>query len=373
MRRLQWVPRLLLALLLIPPVLGLLVFGALQTGFGQRQAVSWIEALASGPDLDLSIGELDGGLLPFDVTIREVVLADGDGPWATIDRAHLTWSPGALWNGVLQVDALTAGRIALDRLPRAGEATPAPAPAEPLDPTAIRLPELPLGLRLDQLSAEEIVLGAAVLGNPARLTVDGTARLVDPADGLRVALTVIRTDEMPSRMALTAAFVPHDGRLTVALDASEPPGGLLATLIGLPGEPAVDITLQGDGPLADWVADLRIDAGAGFTGTADIRVERTDDGHALAALSNLDPSALLPPEIAPMVTGGLTLDAQLHVGDDGAVHIAQVEASTAAGTVQLSGGLGPGTRPPSPPSCRRRHGGNWRRRGPCPGHRRRRH
>ena len=340
MRRLRWAWRILLACLLVPPSLGLLLVGVLQTGIGQRQAASWIGDLASGPDLRLEIGGIDG-FVPFDVTVRDVVLADGRGPWARIDRAHLAWSPSALWNGVLQVDALTAGRIALDRLPVAGAPTPSPEAAEPVDPAAIRVPDPPLGLRLDRLLIQEIALGAPVLGVPARLTVDGTARLVDPGEGLRVTLTVARIDEMPGQIALTAGFVPEGNRLTIALDAAEPPGGMLAALIGLPGEPLVEASLHGDGPLTDWAAALQIDAGMGFNGAADIRIEQADSGYALAILGGFDLAALLPSDVAPMLAGGLTLDARLDLAGDGAVEIAQVEVDAAAGSVRLSGRFDP--------------------------------
>ena len=34
--------------------------------------------------------------------------------------------------------------------------------------------------------------------------------------------------------------------------------GLAATLIGLPGEPAVDLSVAGSGPVADFTADVRL-------------------------------------------------------------------------------------------------------------------
>jgi translocation and assembly module TamB len=343
MRALRWAWRTLLALVLLPILLVLLVFAGLQTGVGQRQAAALIGDLASSPEMRVRIGGIDG-FVPFDFALKDVALADAEGTWATVDRARLAWSPGALFDGVLQVDALTAGRVALDRLPPAAEpAEPEPAEAEPFDPADIALPDLPLGVRVDRLAVEEIALGAPVLGRPARLTAEGEARLVDPAEGLRLDLLVERTDETPGRVSLDAAFSPADNSLAVDLEAAEPPGGMLAAMLGLPGEPAVDIALEGEGPLADWRASLQVDAGDGLNGAADIRIERSDDGaYALSLLGGFELAALLPPEIEPLLAGGLTVDARARLAPDGGIGIEEVEASAPAGTVRLGGSLAPG-------------------------------
>lgn len=340
MRALRWAWRTLLALLLLVVVLLALLFGALQTPFGQRQAAGLLESLVSTPDMQVRIDGI-GGFVPFDFTVAEIALADRDGSWATLEQARLAWSFGALFDGVLQVDALTAERLAVERLPPPA-AEPEPEPeAPPFDPADIALPELPVGIRLDRLAVDEIALAEPVLGAAARLRLQGEARLVDPAEGLRLDLLVERTDETAGRISLEAAFLPDGNRLTIDLDASEPPGGMLSALLGLPDRPAVDLSLQGAGPLADWEAMLQLDAGDGLNGAADIRIRRVEQGYALALLGGFDLPALLPPEMQPLLAGGLTLDAQARLADDGAIAIEEIEASAPAGVVQLSGRLAP--------------------------------
>jgi len=156
--------------LLLPPML--LAAGLLGANTAPGRAA--IERLAAALIPGLVLEGLEG-TLPGRPGFARLTLADDQGIWLEIEDARLVWSPRALLRGEAHVEALTARRIALHRLP-ASEAPPGPTPPGPLLP---ELPSLPVAIRLDRLDAARIELGAAVLGEAAVLRAAASGR-IDP-------------------------------------------------------------------------------------------------------------------------------------------------------------------------------------------------
>lgn len=233
----------LLALVAVVVAAGVFV---LRSDAGRAWIAAQLEAAVSEPGgLSLGIGALEGAL-PAELRLREVTLADPDGVWLTLDRAEAAWSPLALLSGRLDVDSLTVGTLGIARAPV--------TPGSPDDDTAAGLPELPLEIALRRLTVERLELGEALLGAPAVLGVTGTAD-ADGSGGLATKLDILRLDGVAGRVTLDAGLAAE--RLRLDLTASEPPGGVMARLLALPDLPAVEIGLQGDGPLTDWRGELR--------------------------------------------------------------------------------------------------------------------
>src|SRR5690606_23241679 len=115
-----------------------------RTDAGRAQLVRLVETLASSPLMRLAIGRLDGAV-PFDMTVSDVTVADREGVWLTVDRAHLAWRPLSLLSGVVEVTAVEAGRLAVTRPPVPG--------TEPAAESA-GLPRLPVGIIVEQLAVE---------------------------------------------------------------------------------------------------------------------------------------------------------------------------------------------------------------------------
>lgn len=82
----------------------------------------------------------------------------------------------------------------MSRLPTAPDSATEDQPAPPFT-----WPDLPIPVKLKRLSVAEVVLGAPILGEPARFHVDGSARLGDPTNGLSLDLAIVRTDDSTLR------------------------------------------------------------------------------------------------------------------------------------------------------------------------------
>jgi translocation and assembly module TamB len=313
----RWVLRLLLVLLLLP----VLAVGALLTPWG----TSWGLGVAAGFVPGLSVTGISGPL-PSRLAIQRLSLADAEGPWLEAEGAELRLAWRELLSWRLRLELVAAQRIALHRLP-------ASEPAEPAPLALPQLPNLPLPLRIERLELARVELGEAVLGQAAALSLRGDLGL--EAARLSADLALERLDA-PGRATLALGL---DGeRLSAHLAASEPPGGLVASLAGLPAAPfQLDLTLDGPASGAAWSLEASLGAAeARFTGQASL----SPAGEiALTLAGSADPAGLLPAEFAPLAAP-LGLDAALARAPDGALVLRRLALTAPAGQASAEGRLG---------------------------------
>lgn len=299
----------------------------------QSALAGLISRLLSTPTTRVSIGGIDGAL-SSNAVIRDVQISDERGVWLSLDRAELIWSRTALLRGRLQVDKLTLGRLELARLPQSSETDAAQVSDAPI------LPELPVEVRVDQFALAELVLGEPILGTAARVTANGSARIGDPDEGLRLRLDARRLDA-PGTVAINLDYVPETNRLALNLVHDEPAGGIAARLLNLPNLPPVQLRVAGDGPLSAFAARLDFQAGPtiGAEGTAN--VNRTGDAYALGLALAAQIEGLLPPAVAPIFQGTTRLDGNATIADSGAVQLSQLRLASSVAAVELNGTMSP--------------------------------
>lgn len=196
---------------------------------------------------------IDGftGALSARATIDRLTIADGQGVWLTLNGIVLDWSRSALLTGSVEVSELTANEIIVARKPVAGETTPAP------EAGGFSLPELPVSVNVGKLAAGRIELGPDLLGEAVAATLSASVSLVGGEGRVQADLT--RIDGGPAaRIALSGSYANASRQLVLDLSAAEAQGGLAATLIGLPGAPATELSVSGTGPIDDFTARLRL-------------------------------------------------------------------------------------------------------------------
>ncbi|MBS7697287.1 MULTISPECIES: translocation/assembly module TamB domain-containing protein [unclassified Chelatococcus] len=305
--------------LVVVVALGLVVLT--RTDFGRAEIVRLVERFASSDGMTIRIGRLEGAL-PAEMRVRDVTIADPRGVWLSIDQADLRWRPLALISGRLDVELVRVGHLDVARAP---DMPPAPAPAEP----SSGMPQLPFGVSLQRMDVTRLTLGEPLLGVPAALSLTGMARLVDPAQGLVLDMSADRVDDTPGRASIQLNFRPDTQQLKLAVDASEPPGGLVSRLAALRGEPPISLNISGDGPLDDWSGRLRLTLGdkAGAEGEATLK--RSGTSRSLDATLLADVGAVLPEELEPLV-GPTTIKVDASFEDDGAITLRNVAASNTA-------------------------------------------
>ncbi|MCX5512681.1 hypothetical protein C3941_03710 [Kaistia algarum] len=325
-----------LGILFVAIVLGVVVlFALIQTGPGKRMLASFASGLASRDGLTVSIEDISG-FVPSDMRIGRITLADSQGAFGEIDNLGLAWSPLALIGGRVNVDTLSADRVAISRQPVLPASTPSAASSGGLPMIRVVLGKLDIAT---------IDIGEAVVGMPATLGLTASARLVDPAEGLALDFALTRRDA-PGKLKGRARYAPDGGKDILDLDvtASEPEGGLVARLAAIEGLPALSLSVKGSAPLDDWNGSLALDAGAAgrLGGTGAVRA--VDGGRRVMLDLKGSVGGLMPASIRPLLSGETTLNGSAVIGADNLATIEGLNLSAAGFGLALVGTVDPNTK-----------------------------
>lgn len=283
-----------------------------------------IEENLSGDNHSVRIDGFQGALSSR-ARMSALTISDDEGPWLTLRDVVLDWNRSALFTGRVQVNSLTAAEINFDRLPNPGDSIEVPNPE--VKPFA--LPDLPVSLQIGQLNADVIRLGESILGEPITAKLEGGANLADGEGNARLALT--RTDGKLGVVALEGGFVNASRKLKIDLSLQEQAGGIASTKIGLPGAPALDLTISGEAPLEDFTADvaLRSDGQPRFAGK--VRLGSQPDGAQTFGLDlKGDVTPLFLPEYRSFFGPDVALFAVGNRTADGATQLEALRLNAAA-------------------------------------------
>ncbi len=306
--------------------------------------VSFLENTLSDGNRQISVQGLEGAF-SSQAKIAKLTVADEDGIWLTVEGAELDWNRLALVQGRFSVNLLKADRIVVERSPKSLPADPdLPKP----EATPFSLPDLPVALEINEISAGEVVLGEQLAGQSATLSVDGALQLADGA--LDTNLRVARTDRSGDELTLTAAFSNASEQLSLDLLLKEAAGGLVASALDLPGEPDLSLAVKGDGPLADFTAEIALatDGSERIGGTVSLAgLGETSEGAAagLAFSADLggDIDPLLQPEFRPFFGPGLRATVKGQTNPGGGLELDSLALRTRAlqltGALELKGGV----------------------------------
>jgi translocation and assembly module TamB len=188
------------------------------------------------------------GALSSRATFDEMTIADANGVWLTIRNGAISWNRGALLSGRVEIDEMSAGEIDLPRRPSAsGSAATA---------SGFSLPELPVSVEIGTLRAERVVLGQALFGAAAEVSLNGTAKL---AGGQGTAdFAIKRVDGRDGELTLKGDYSNATRQVTLDLLVSEGADGIAANMIGLPGRPSVVMAVHGSGSIDNLTTDVTL-------------------------------------------------------------------------------------------------------------------
>jgi translocation and assembly module TamB len=295
-------------------LIALLTLGASAYGAEEDKGVlaSLISRALSSPGMTVSIGAVDG-VLSSDATISDIVISDRQGPWLKVDKARLVWNRLALFSRRLEVDQLTIGRLQFLR-----RALPSETPPPDTGAQQPILPELPVKVLIKQFGVQELSLGEPVVGVAARLNIAGKATLGPPSEGLDLTLNAQRLDA-PGDFKTLLTYIPATDKLTLAVNSSEPAGGVFAHLANLPGLPPVKLAFNGAGALDNFTAKLDFNAGADAWANGQVIVARQGAGRRLTLDLDSSLEGLSPGVVQPVFAGRTTLKGDVQFNDDSSI------------------------------------------------------
>lgn len=263
----------LLAVAALAALIGAALIG-IDTPAGHRLLAARVSALRTTSGLRVRIGRIDGSIWTAS-RLRDVELYDLRGRFLRAPVVQLDWHPLAWIANRLDVDALDVPVVELARAP-----VLRPAKGGPLLPG--------FDIRLGRLHVQRLRLAPAIAGRPQTLALAGHAIVRQGEAVIGVTLASGAGD----RVALDLDARPALDRFRLAASLNGPQGGVIAGMLGVGQDVALDV-----GGAGDW---------HGWRGAATGRLGRSPLARlALAAREgryrlsgSLRPSALLHGKLA---------------------------------------------------------------------------
>lgn len=282
-------------------------FAFVQTESGKKLIANRLSGLLSSPPHSTFKLEELQGFLPFEIRLKRVALGDAEGDWLVMEDLALQWSPASLLLGTLRVKELSASRIDIARGPVGPEEE---KPEEPAAPP--RIPANLPSIVLEKLSVPQLILGERLLGHAAVFAIDGSVSPGKTRRSLSALLKVERTDPGPQTVLdLLADLDAGESLLALKFNLNEEPDGWIASVAGLHDAGALHAGLEGEGPLADWKGDLRVNAGKYASVEGALHLQWTDTLRvALTGEAGAAPE-FLPPEWASVLGPRTSFDLAL--------------------------------------------------------------
>jgi translocation and assembly module TamB len=297
---LKWIGRVLLrafAVVGVLLVIAIVAFAMLgHTAFGNQFLADQIASRISTQDMQIRIVGARG-LLSGNFRIDRISVADTKGPFAEVEDVAIDWSPLDLLGADFDASRIAAAKLNIVRAP---VQTIERAPSEGSF-------NLPVSVDIRKIEVPSLLVGKELLGRSAEIALSGSAK--GAADLLALTLDARQKDSGNARAVADLAYAVNAETLKLNLDVSEPKGGLLATMLNLPDEPAIDISVSGDGPLDSWVGKIR----ARLDGIDRLALDgshiRNEAGvHQVVLSGGGSLSGLLPPTLRTLFEGETAID-----------------------------------------------------------------
>ena len=324
LRRIFRVLRFLVVLVLALAVGAILVFTL--TEKGRENLAGLVSDLASTETSKVRIGGLDG-IWSGSLTIGHIVLEDAAGPWLAARDVSIDWSPLSLLSSTFDADRVSARRVELARLPASEGGDGGGG--------------LPVDIAVRAIDLPDIALGEAIAGGIARLSARGALSARAAPLDVDLDLSVARTDGRDGSVEAKIRFAPDEDVLDVAVEGSEPADGVVASLLRLPGAPAVAFSLTGKGPADDWKGEGSFSVDGEIVTTLKGGYRLADGRRNVAVEGKGSFERFVPGMLRPLLSGDTVFDVDVALGAAGGIEVERATLESAAATVQASGSIDP--------------------------------
>ncbi|MFN3832919.1 MAG: translocation/assembly module TamB domain-containing protein [Allorhizobium sp.] len=330
-RILTWTLRLLgglVAALITLFVVVILVGGFSRTG--SQFLADRIAALVSTDNRQIVLSGT-GPLLSSQFSVDRITISDSEGVYASIDDLALDWTPRDLIRKRFTAERISARQVTISRAPLPS-AEPQPETNEPFS--------LPVEIDVAAIELPLVEIGAALAERDFALSAQGSLQII--GDTIASQLTAGRLDEPDNNAVVELLYAPNVNQLQIKLDYQEPAAGPLGQFLQVPGQPALEIQVDGDGPLDNWAGEVTASLNGERTTTVDVTHRLGADGiRALTAAGGGQFSGLLPPELRDIFAGETTIDLAAKLGPDGSIAIETGRFETASAEVVAAGRYDP--------------------------------
>ncbi|MEL7447246.1 MAG: hypothetical protein AAGK02_15810, partial [Pseudomonadota bacterium] len=159
-------------------LVGAVLFG-INTDPGRKFIVQQIEALEFENGMVIGIEEI-GGSLYSTMTVRGLTLSDPKGVFLQSPEVVMDWDPFAFLGSHIDINALTAETVVLERLPEFNETAPTDDPL---------LPDYDIDI--DRFEVTQFIAAAPVAGERRIVTLKGNVQIADARAKVNVDGTTV--------------------------------------------------------------------------------------------------------------------------------------------------------------------------------------
>ncbi|MGB3754331.1 MAG: translocation/assembly module TamB domain-containing protein [Parerythrobacter sp.] len=280
-------------------LVGLVLFG-IDTDPGRKFVAQQIEALEFENGMAIGIEAIEGSLYS-EMRIEGLTVADPEGVFLRSPEVVVDWHPFAFINGHIDIDALTADTIVLERNPEFNETPPSDDPL---------LPDYDIDI--DRLEIGRFVAEAPVSGERRVATLKGEVHIADARAQVRLDGGTVRGPAGSAggdRFALFLDAVPDENKLDLDLDLRAPGDGVIAALAGFTDPLTLKLTGQGD--WAAWNGEL--DATLAGADLADVLLKARDGR--VTVTGPIYIADLAPPSTAALLGRQTNVDITAELGE----------------------------------------------------------
>ncbi|MGY8996410.1 MAG: hypothetical protein ACKVH7_08220, partial [Alphaproteobacteria bacterium] len=303
--------RILAGLGLLAVVMIIAVVALIDAAFVRTWITDTVNAqLASADGSGVMLSGLGPGL-PGQINVDGVTLYDRDGDWLEVREIAVDWNFWALLGGAVDIDLILVNKITMLRAPLPG----APAEVAPTSSGEV-LPDPPgIGVRLARLQIASVLIDAGVTGQALEFDLNGTADLSQEGAGA-VNLLVQQTLGGMGNLSLDGAFDLARDQVALKLEGSEAAGGVLVTLLGVEGAPAVSVMAKLEGAASDFIGQVSLEAGEGLSAALSMTGSLTDAEASVTVSGTLDANGFLDATSRPLVGDAVALDLDVVMAGD---------------------------------------------------------
>lgn len=236
-------------------------FAGLQTKPGKRLLADLASNLASSPDQQIRIGGIDG-LVPTDLRVERIEIADRAGAWLQVEDAHLSWSFASLLQRRLRIELLSAAKIGVLRVPQE-EKTESASGSGGL--------RLPFDIDLQALRVDDLHLAAALGGVDSHWRIGGQAELARDLGEIVAKLAADRLEGPKGTLTADVRLDRAPRRIAADITLDEASGGIVSALMKRPDLPEISLKLSASGDEREGKAELTAKAGDAATATGNLK------------------------------------------------------------------------------------------------------
>ncbi|MFD1327945.1 translocation/assembly module TamB domain-containing protein [Mycoplana ramosa] len=299
------------------------------TDAGARLVASFIEDATAKSDTRIAIAA-PSGLLTGRFRADAITLSDREGTFAEIRAVAVDWSPLDLIFLQFNAQRLSASDLLVSRRPVSG--------SKPGSASGGKAFSLPVTAQVDSIEVANIRLAEEVAGIEQRLRLSGSGGFDRKSIALNLALTA--KDQPGISAVADLVFDPAADKLQLKADITEPPGGMLARALLIPGEPAVAVRLTGDGPLSAWSGRLTAALDGSEVLALDARHDQSTNGlHTVILKGGGTFEALLPAHLRPLFAGATAIDVAAATNGRDLLQIERGLVTTGALSLNAAGSL----------------------------------